>query len=242
MAERRMFSKTVIESDSFLDLPATTQLLYFHFGIRADDDGFISQPKSIMRMCGCKDDDMKLLIAKDFIIPFDSGVVVVRHWHMHNYIRKDRYKETACLNEKTQLKITQKGEYFLGDSSIGQPLVNHRLPQDRIGKDRLGKVSVDKSICGKKKKQKPPRHKYGQYKNVLLSDIELSKLQSEFPNDWEEWIERVSAYCESSGRKYKNYLATIRQWSQKEQSNSGQHKANNQVSDYDRFMQQLLDA
>ena len=92
MAERRMFAKTIIDSDAFLDMPVTSQLLYFHLSMRADDDGFINKPKAIMRDCSCKEDDLRLLIAKKFIIPFETGIVVIKHWKIHNYIAKDRYK------------------------------------------------------------------------------------------------------------------------------------------------------
>lgn len=103
MAERRMFAKSVVNSDSFLEMPQSTQNLYFHLGIHGDDDGFIDSPKRIMRMLGASEDDFKLLILKQFIIPFDSGVVVVRHWKMHNYIRNDRYKPTQYQLEKALL-------------------------------------------------------------------------------------------------------------------------------------------
>ena len=94
MADKRMFSLKIIDSDSFLDMPVSTQNLYFHLSMRADDDGFINKPKTIMRITGTKDDDMKLLVAKKFIIPFENGVVVIKHWKIHNYIKSDRYKET----------------------------------------------------------------------------------------------------------------------------------------------------
>ena len=94
MAERRMFAKTIIDSDAFLEMPQSSQNLYFHLAMRADDDGFINNPKSIMRLIGCKDDDANILIAKKFLIPFESGVVVIKHWKIHNYIRRDTYTET----------------------------------------------------------------------------------------------------------------------------------------------------
>ena len=87
MAERRMFAKTIIDSDAFLDMPLSSQALYFHLNMRADDDGFVNSPKKIQRLIGCTDDDFKLLIAKSFIIPFESGVVVIKHWRINNYIR-----------------------------------------------------------------------------------------------------------------------------------------------------------
>ena len=100
MAERRMFAKTIIDSDAFLDMSLSAQALYFHLSMRADDDGFINNPKKIQRMTGGNDDDLKLLIAKSFIIPFESGIVVIKHWKLHNYLRADRYKETVYQEEK----------------------------------------------------------------------------------------------------------------------------------------------
>ena len=105
MAERRMFAKTIIDSDAFLDMPLSSQALYFHLSMRADDDGFINNPKKIQRMIGGSDDDLKLLVLKRFVIPFESGVCVIKHWMIHNYIRSDRYKETVYQEEKRQLTI-----------------------------------------------------------------------------------------------------------------------------------------
>lgn len=111
MAERRMFAKTIIDSDTFLEMPMSAQALYFHLGMRADDDGFVNSPRRIQRDVGASADDLKLLVAKQFIIPFDSGVIVIRHWRMHNYIQKDRYKPTIYAAEKDTLKLTQNGMY-----------------------------------------------------------------------------------------------------------------------------------
>lgn len=112
MAERRMFAKTIIDSDAFLDMPISSQLLYFHLAMRADDDGFINRPKSIMRMCNCHDDDMKILISKEFVIPFESGIVVIKHWNIHNSIKKDRYKETGYKAEKSTLELDENKAYI----------------------------------------------------------------------------------------------------------------------------------
>ena len=103
MAERRMFTKKVTNSDAFIDMPLSAQALYFHLNMEADDDGFNSSPKKIQRMIGASDDDFKLLMYKNFIIPFESGIVVIKHWKLHNYIQKDRYKETVYLEEKNML-------------------------------------------------------------------------------------------------------------------------------------------
>ena len=109
MAERRMFAKTIIDSDAFLDMPLSAQSLYFHLSMRADDDGFLNNAKKIQRMIGSADDDLKLLLAKNFIIPFESGVVVIKHWKIHNYIRNDRYKPTVYSEEKAQLSCQENG-------------------------------------------------------------------------------------------------------------------------------------
>lgn len=101
MAERRMMSKKIIDTDNFLDMPQSTQCLYFHLLLRADDDGFIQSPKSIMRITGCKDDDLKLLIAKGFVIGFETGVIVIRHWRIHNYVQSDRYSKSELPEAKS---------------------------------------------------------------------------------------------------------------------------------------------
>ena len=158
MAERRMMSKSIIKSDTFLDMPATTQNLYFHMLLDADDDGFINAPKSIMRMIGAKDDDMKVLTAKQFVIPFESGVVVIKDWKIHNYIQNDRYKPST-LPERDLLNIQKDKTYTLKSDvsrmdteciqtvSIGKDRLGKvRLGKDRIGKDRVGKDSID-TLC-----------------------------------------------------------------------------------------------
>lgn len=105
MANRRMFSADVVCTDRFVEMPSSTQALYFQLGMKADDDGFISSPKQITRMVGAAEDDLKLLAAKGFIIPFESGVVVISDWKINNLIRKDRYTPTRCLDEMKQLSI-----------------------------------------------------------------------------------------------------------------------------------------
>ena len=141
-----MMSKSIIKSDTFLDMPATTQNLYFHMLLDADDDGFINAPKSIMRMIGAKDDDMKVLAAKQFVIPFESGVVVIKDWKIHNYIQNDRYKpstlpERDLLNIQKDKTYTLKGDVSRMDTKCIQTV---SIGKDRLGKDRLGKVREGK--------------------------------------------------------------------------------------------------
>ena len=115
MAQKRMFSMKIIDSDAFLDMPLSTQALYFHLSMRADDDGFIGNHKRIMRTIGSGNDELKLLLTKNFIIPFESGVCVIKHWKMHNYIQKDRYHPTSYIEEKAQLKVKENNAYTLGN-------------------------------------------------------------------------------------------------------------------------------
>lgn len=138
MAERRMFAKTIVDSDAFLDMPLTTQALYFHLSMRADDDGFVNNPKKIQRMIGATDDDIKLLLTKRFILVFDSGVIVIKHWRMHNYIQKDRYKPTAYQKEKSQLTIADNRSYTECIQNVSKLDTQVRLGQVSVGQVRLG--------------------------------------------------------------------------------------------------------
>lgn len=219
MAERRMFAKTIIDSDAFLEMPTTSQLLYFHLAMRADDDGFVNKPKSLMRMVGCKDDDLKLLFVKKFLIPFESGVVVIKHWKIHNYIRKDTYTETKYKEEKATLELDENSAYRLADSTplrLRDEFVTSPSTQVRLGKDRDRLELGEGSLGEDKEPPKPTRHKYGLYENVLLTDEDYQKLVAEFPHDYSERIERLSEYIASTGKKYKSHLATIRAWARKD--------------------------
>lgn len=238
MAERRMFAKTIIDSDAFLDMPLSSQTLYFHLSMRADDEGFINNPKKIQRMIGCSEDDLKLLVAKKFILVFDNGVIVIKHWKIHNYIQKDRYKPTVYQDERHQLSLKENKAYTMDTECIQD--VSEMDSQVRLGKDRLDKGSKDdKQSSPERTKKEPSKHKYGEYNNVLLSDEQLEKLKNEFPNDWKERIERVSEYCASSGKTYKNYLATIRNWAKKEKPQPNKKQANSSISETQRKIREL---
>ncbi|KAF0422873.1 conserved phage C-terminal domain-containing protein [Pediococcus pentosaceus] len=136
MAQRRMFSKKITDTDIFLDMPLSSQALYFHLNMHADDDGFVSNAKTVKRMIGSSDDDLKLLLTKNFIFAFESGVVVIKDWKIHNYIRKDTYNTTIYGDEKEQLSQDENGSYTLSPRAVDEP-----SPQVRLGKDRLGKDS-----------------------------------------------------------------------------------------------------
>lgn len=141
MANRRMFSLDVVDTDVFLDLPISSQALYFHLGMRADDDGFVSSPKRITNMVGCNTDDLKLLVAKGFIIQFDSGIIVITHWKVNNYLRADRYRPTLHQTEKKSLIDSENG---YSASTIGIPEVTKMDTQDSIDKISIDKGKIDK--------------------------------------------------------------------------------------------------
>ena len=135
MAQKRMFNISILESDEFLEMPDSSQILYIHLSMNADDDGFVDNWKSIMRMTGKKEDDLKILIAKSFVIPFNTKILIIRHWKLNNYIQKDRYKETIYKNEKALLSVDKNNVYNLDTNCIHS-----------IDKNRLDKNSIDKNI------------------------------------------------------------------------------------------------
>ena len=232
MAERRMFHTSVVESDGFLDLPVSSQALYFHLNMRADDDGFINNPKRIQRTIGASEDDLKLLIAKRFVICFENGVIVIKHWRMHNTLRKDRYNPTHYQEQLAMLEVKGNNAYTEKECgnhlvTIRQPNGNHLEPQYSIDKYSIDKNSLVEDSMPDSDEPAPPapdkkpvKHKYGEYKNVLLTDDELQKLKTEY-SDYEDRIERLSAYVASTGKRYKSHYATIRNWARKDAEKPG---------------------
>ena len=120
MAEKRMFAKSIVLSDAFLDMPMSARCLYFTLNMFADDDGFVGSPKGIMRQCGASQDDMRILISKRFVLAFESGVIVIKHWRINNFLRKDRHVSTTYKEELAMLELDEKGAY----TESGQPMVN----------------------------------------------------------------------------------------------------------------------
>lgn len=216
MAERRMFTQKIVDSDAFLDMPLSTQCLYFHLNMRADDDGFVNNPKRIQRTIGASEDDLKLLIAKRFLLVFESGIVVIKHWRMHNLLRKDRYNATQYQDEMAQLDLKDNGSYTEnGLIPMVEPSDNQMATQDSIGKNSIDKDRIDKGNISAKP-PKPVKHKHGEYNNVLLTDEELEKLIDEYPIDYNAKIEALSSYIASTGKSYKSHYATIRNWARKD--------------------------
>lgn len=197
MAQRRMFSKQIVQTDAFMDMSPTAQNLYFHLSMEADDDGFVSNPKRIMKLLGSNSDDYKILIVKRFILQFKSGICVIKHWLIHNYIQKDRYLPTTHIKEKNLIQVEENGAYTesIQDVSILDT-------QDRIGKDRLelGKVRVEKEV-------------FGEFKNVNLYKEEYDKLVNTFSEkNTLILIEELSGYIASKRKNYASHYATLLNW------------------------------
>jgi len=139
MANKRMFSKQIVKSDAFMDMPISSQLLYFHLSMEADDDGFIGNPKQIIKMINANSDDFKILLSKRFILPFESGVIVIKHWWIHNTYRKDRYNNTKYEEEINTLQIKDNGAYTDDKTYPRCQIGAKSVPQIKLNKIKLNK-------------------------------------------------------------------------------------------------------
>lgn len=216
MATHRMFTTEITMSDAFLDMPKSSQCLYFHLNLNADDDGFVGNPKTIMRIVGSADDDMKLLITKNFVIPFDEkGIIVIKHWRMHNLIRKDRKKDTPYQEELSLLTVKENGSYTKADNQLTtncqpndnqvttncQPSDNQMSAQDKISKD---KISKDKIGDKKPKGFTPPTLEevtaYCQEKGLTIE-----------PKAFLDYFTE-SGWIDSKGNKVRNWKQKLLTW------------------------------
>ena len=238
MAERRMFAKTIIDSDAFLDMPMSTQALYFHLSMRADDDGFINNPKRIQRMIGASDDDLKLLIAKSFIIVFESGVVVIKHWKIHNYIQSDRYKPTVYAEEKSLLDVKKNKAYTL---SNGECIQNGYITdtQDRLGKDRLGKdrLGKDRLELGKDSIDiEEPKRKAKRFTPPTLEEVTAYCIERNNSVDPQHFIDYYTSNGWLVGKnKMKDWKAAVRTWERNGYSSAKTSRPNTKAQELDDF-------
>lgn len=220
MAERRMFAKTIIDSDAFLDMPMSARLLYYDLGMRADDDGFVNSPKKIMKIIGATNDDMNILIMRKFVIPFDTGIVVIKHWRINNYLRSDRYNPTPYISEKSKLSVDVKGKYHIikdDGTAVGIPAVDADKNKIYISNKYKNINKTDEKEKNnkkeKKKKVEEVRHKYGEYQHVMLTDTQYQKLCKDYGEDAVlDGIKNVDEYCQQYGKSYKDYNLTLRKW------------------------------
>ena len=226
MAEKRMFSKKIIDTDWFMDMPASTQNLYFHLSMRADDDGFVASPKRIIKLVGASDDDYKLLIVKKFIIPFDSGVCVITDWRINNYLRADRHSDTVYTEEKKSLSIDENGRYVAGIPLVYQ---EYTLSKSNTNLDNTISLEEEDKVI---KENKEVKHKYGKYSNVLLKDSEVDSLVKKYGK---EKAEAIIEYCserfEMKKYKYNSHYLAILKWVAKAYEEDMEHKSTGKQSE-----------
>ena len=221
-----MFSLKIVDSDLFLDMPLSSQCLYFHLSMRADDDGFVNNPKKIIKIIGANEDDLKILIAKGFVIVFEQGIIVITHWKINNFIRKDRYKPTLYENEVQSLSQTKNGMYI---KEVGCHLVAERLTS---GQPSIDKVSIDKGRV----EQDTPFSFYGEYKNIRLTDEEYRKLKDKLQGHTDMMIEKLSRYIKSTRKTYQDHYVTLLNWYEQDKDKLSQKKTRKipTLEDYDK--------
>ena len=219
MAERRMFAKTIVLSDAFLDMPLGARCLYMTMGMLADDDGFVNAPKSIMRQCGASEDDYKVLIAKKFIIPFESGVIVIKHWRINNYLQKDRVQPTKYQEEFSALSIEDNGAYT--ESCIHSSVYAESVSTDKVSivEDSIDKVNRE----SKSRAFTPP----------TLDDVSAYCRERNNKIDAQRFID----FYESKGwmvgqNKMKNWKAAIRTWEQRDKESPKPRKQDYEQRQY----------
>lgn len=213
MAEKRMLSKSITESDAFLDLPHAAQALYLHLNMTCDDDGFTNSPKRVQRLCGCSDADLDLLVEKRFLISFESGVVVVKHWRINNSIRKDRKSDTVYQSELSQLTIKDNGAYTekVEESTLQpdanqmsttcQPDASGENNDGCVDKDRLVEVSIEEISIDKERE-----HARGKYQNLIMTDQEYEQILNTYEYA-QSLLDRVSEHIAISTRPCNSHFA-----------------------------------
>lgn len=240
MAERRMFAKTIIDSDDFLDMPLSTQALYFHLSMRADDDGFLNNARKIMRTIGANQNDYDLLLAKAFIIQFDDGICVIKHWRINNYIRADRYKETIYKDQYNMLTVRENGRYSLVEnpdetalSEVGIPV---GIPVGRQvvypGKDSIGKDSIDKYNKEKESKEKeknsPTAQTTKRFVKPTVDEVAAYCRERNNGIDAEAFVDFYDSKGWLIGKNpMKDWKAAVRTWERKDNRTSKGAKLNN---------------
>lgn len=244
VAQKRMFTMKIVDSDAFLDMPLSTQCLYFHLNMRADDDGFVGNPKRIQRLIGAGDDDLKLLIAKRFLLCFENGVIVIKHWRMHNTIQNDRYHETPYIDEKNRLEIKKNKAYTEllethgnnletkcfqnGNAGLGLDIgldldldkdINTYAPSDNIASEQTATEPCVISITLNDKSEYPI------YQSLI------DEWKTLYPNvDIEQQLRSMKGWCNANPTKRKTkrgILRFINAWLAREQDKPSFQKNNN---------------
>ena len=230
MAERRMFAKTIVLSDAFLDMSLGARCLYMTMGMLADDDGFVNSPKAIMRQTGASEDDLKVLIAKKFVIPFDSGVIVIKHWRINNYLQKDRVQPTKYQDEMKSLTIEKNGAYTTSGQCIHSSVYTD--------KDSIGKISIDKN---NNINPLPPKGGKREFVPPTLEEVEEYVMERNSSVDPKMFYDYFTAgdWTDSKGNKVKNWKQKLITWEKGDasgrtiQSVPGKNKSNNRAPERD---------
>lgn len=233
MAKRRMFSLDVVDTDRFLEMPSSTQSLYFHFGMRADDDGFVSSPKKIATLCGCNTDDIKLLVSKGYLIPFDDGVVVITDWKINNWVRPDRKQQTRYEDKLNILEI-HNGIYALPHDNH---MTTKRHTEVRLGKDRLVQDSIGKdNICAD-----APKRTRSQFKPPTLEEVQAYCRERNNKVDAERFIDYYSSNGWMVGKnKMKDWKAAVRTWERNQYSNNAEPKSSKPVNGGNKSFKEIM--
>ena len=219
-----MFAKTIIDSDAFLEMPLSTQALYFHLNMRADDEGFINNPKKIMRMIGASEDDFKILSAKKFVIPFESGVVVIKHWKLHNYIPKDRFKATVYTEERAMLEEKENGSYTECIQDVYKLDTQVRLSQVKLGEAKVveGSENVNTSsdnLSTETVDNSKFELMYGELGMgvVLLTETQKDSLLDILGLDaFNHYVKKLATFIISKDATVGNHYQTILKWAKED--------------------------
>ena len=260
MAERRMFTKKITDADAFTELPPTSQALYFHLCMGADDDGFSNQIRRAMFSAHADRHDFELLVQKRFIIPFESGVIVIKHWRMHNLIKSDRYKETSYMEEKAMLVLKDNGVYSSENSGTQvehnwnqngtqvEPQV--RLGKDRTGEDSKGEVSIE-DVCTEPLASSEPEAALDAPAIILNDGSEWRPTVADI-NEWRKFysgidvvreLGRMRQWCISNPAKRKTARGVRRfvtNWLDSEQNRQGKYSRSGQ-NQKDKYTQRMED-
>lgn len=211
MAKRRMFSSAIVLSDVFLDMPASARCLYFTFGMMADDDGFVNNPRSVMRQIGAMDDDLKILLAKRYVLGFESGVICIKHWRINNTIRGDRYQETTYIEEKATLKLDEKGAYterYTNGIPTDNQVATNGIPSGNQVTTILRQPSIDKNRQDKDREDKDKTEG-----RPSLGDVELYVSANGLAvNPYSFWKTFEEKDWMIEGTPVRNWKAMINSW------------------------------
>lgn len=226
MANKRMFTMKIVDSDAFLDMPLSAQCLYFHLNMRADDDGFVSNPRKIMRIISANENDLTILFAKRFILGFEDGVIVIKHWRMHNTISQNRYHETAFKEEKSALLLKPNGSYSFDE---GESIDDTKLLESQVADKRLANglqvadSDLDLDLDIDLKEKEILKKKKGRFAPPSVEEVKAYCEERGNSVDPESFVD----FYESKGWKVgsnpmKDWKAAVRTWEKREQSSSKQ--------------------